>query len=278
MEYESFDGMTLPKIGFGTARVGGRIIPNPFRDAAWIKILRSALDLGYTHFDTAELYALGYSETLIGRALRESGILRRDVLLTTKVWLNHLNYAGVLHACEKSLRRLGTDYLDMYLIHLPNPLVPLEETFRALNRLVRAGRIRHVGVSNFKLDLLQRAQLLCDTPLITNQVPYSIHEREYARNGVLAHCQENGILLTAYTPLRHKQIQSSRVLRKIAEVHDRTPHQVALAWLTSQSRVITIPMSFDPQHQKENLIAGDVKLSNEELKQLDGLANPAAAG
>jgi 2,5-diketo-D-gluconate reductase B len=274
MKYESVDGMALPKIGFGTARVGGRIVPNLLRDAEWIKILRSALELGYTHFDTAELYALGYSERLIGRAIRESGAARADLLLTTKAWLNHLNYEGILRACEKSLRRLGTGYVDIYLIHLPNPLVPLEETFRALNRLVREGSVRRVGVSNFKLDLLQQAQQLCETSLITNQVPYSIHEREYARNGVLGYCQANDIVLTAYTPLRHTVTGSGRILRKIAETHDATPHQVALAWLTAQPRVITIPMSFDPQHQKDNLLAGNIELSPEELKQLGEPGKP----
>src|SRR5258706_6262922 len=185
MIYEPVHNLTLPKIGFGTARVGGRIIPNYRHDAYWVTTLLSALELGYTHFDTAELYALGYSERLIGRAMRDTGTKREDILITTKVWPIHLRYHSLLLACQNSMRRLNVDYIDVYLIHIPNPFIALKDSFQALNQLVREGKIKYIGVSNFNLKLLQEAQSLSETPIITNQIPYSIGNRFYEMNGVI---------------------------------------------------------------------------------------------
>ncbi len=268
MIYETFNDITLPKIGFGTARVGGRIIPNHRRDPYWMTILCSALELGFTHFDTAELYALGYSERLIGRAMRDTGTKREDILITTKVWPIHLRYHSLLLACQNSLRRLNVDYIDVYLIHIPNPLIALKDSFQALNQLVREGKIKHIGVSNFNLKLLQEAQSLSETPIVTNQIPYSMCNRLYEKNGVIKYCQENNMLITAYTPLGHNQIQPNNALQSIAKVHHATLYQIALAWLVAQPRVITIPMAFNPIHQKENLEAASIKLSETEMEQL----------
>ncbi|MEW5941853.1 MAG: aldo/keto reductase [Chloroflexota bacterium] len=272
MKTETVHNLTLPKIGFGTARLGGLILPFRWREAFYLSALRSAIELGYTHFDTAELYALGYAEELIGRALRESGMKRESVFIASKVFSNHLRYRSVLRACERSLRRLGMDTIDLYLIHWPNPTVPLAETFRALNQLVREGKIRHIGVSNFNVTQLKEAQSLSETPILTDQVPYSIRERAYVRNGLVEYCQKNNILVTAYTPIGHRRLPASPALRSIAEAHHVTPHQLALAWLVQQSRVVTIPMSFNPRHQKENLAAADIELSKSEMEQLDRLA------
>lgn len=269
MRYETIRNATLPKIGFGTGRLGGAMWANRWRDSHWLAAVRSALEAGYSHLDTAEMYALGYSEELIRRAIRETGTQRENLFITSKVWPNHLSYKNVLGACEGSLRRLGTDYLDLYLIHWPNPFLPLSETFRALNQLVREGKVRHIGVSNFNLKRLKEAQALSASPLLTNQVPYSIHTRTYVRNGVIEHCQQNDILVTAYTPVEHGRVRSDGVIRSIAEARHVTPHQVALAWLVAQPRVITIPMSFNPKHQKENLAAAEIELSQSEIEQLN---------
>ena len=268
MRYETIHNATLPKIGFGTGRLGGAMWANRWRDSHWLAAVRSALEAGYSHLDTAEMYALGYSEELIRRAIHETGTKRENLFLTSKFWPNHLSYKNVLHACEGSLRRLGTGYLDLYLIHWPNPFLPLSETFRALNQLVREGKVRNVGVSNFNLTRLKEAQSQCETPLLTNQVPYSITARAYVRNGVLEHCQQNDILVTAYSPVRFGGMRTPQSLKDIAEAHHVTPHQIALAWLIAQPRVITIPMSFNPQHQKENLDAVEIELSNAEMNLL----------
>jgi diketogulonate reductase-like aldo/keto reductase len=269
MRYENIHNLQIPKIGFGTWTIGGRDRADPSWDEKSLLAIRSALELGYTHFDTAENYAAGHSEELVGSAIQEMGVSREKLFITTKVEPNHLQYEDVLRCCENSLRRLGMEYLDLYLIHWPRVGMKLAETFRALNQLVREGKVRHLGVSNFNLNLLKQAGALSETPLLTNQVPYSVPDRSYVKNGVLGYCQQNDILLTAYTPVKHRFTQGNKTLKTIAQERGLTSHQIALAWLTSQPRVITIPMSFNPQHQAENLAAAELTLSTEEMAQLN---------
>lgn len=268
MKTDTTTTVTLPKIGFGTWNIGGGSSANPRLDTASMTALRSALEIGYTHFDTAESYASGHCEELVGRAIRETNTKRENIFLTTKVSPEHLSYDRVLNSCENSLRRLDMDYIDLYLIHWPGTGVKYEETFRALNKLVHDGKVRHLGVSNFDLKLLKHAQSLSETPIVTNQVRYSISDRAYAKYGVLEYCQQNDILLTAYSPVSQGRLKVDQTLRSIAEAHEATPYQIALAWLTSQPNVITIPMSLDPQHIQENFDAADIELSPSEIKQL----------
>lgn len=271
MKHETIRGMQIPKVGFGTWTIGGRDAPDPGLDSVSRAALRSALELGYTHFDTAEYYAGGRAEELLGEAIREMGARREDLFLTSKVSPEHLHEEAVLKACEHSLRRLGVDYIDLYLIHWANPRIKLEETFRALNQLVREGKVRHLGVSNFKLKLLKESVALSETPLLTNQVPYRLPEKDYAENGVVEYCQQNGLLVTAYSPVKFRNLNVNATLKAIAAAHGATSHQVALAWLIAQPRVITIPMSFNPAHQRENLEAMNLELSASEMEQLSNL-------
>ncbi len=271
MRYETLHQLEIPKIGFGTWKIGGDSSPRYDQDERSLRGLRSALELGYTHFDTAEKYAGGHTEELLAKAVRETGVPRERLFLASKVWPNHLRYEEVLSACEGSLRRLGTDYLDLYMIHWPNEAVPLRETFRALNQLVSEGKVRHLGVSNFGLRQLKQSHSLCETPLLANQVPFSLNDRAYLKNGVLAYCQENDILLTAYSPVEKGRLQSHPALLSIAEAHRATTYQIALAWLVSKKRVIAIPMSLDPKHQAENLAAAEISLIPAEIDQLNTL-------
>jgi len=268
MRYETVGDLQIPKIGFGTWTIGGRDSPDPSSDERSLAALRTALELGYTHFDTAEGYAAGHAEELLGRAIRDMGVGREALFITSKVSPDHLQYDDVLRCCENSLRRLGMEALDLYLIHWPRVGMKLEETFRALNRLVREGSVRRLGVSNFNLKLLQMSAAFSETPLLTDQVSYSIPDRTYEENGVLDYCQKTGILLTAYSPIKRRSIKSSPKLKEIALARRVTPEQIALAWLTSQPQVITIPMSFNPQHQAENLSAADLVLSAAEIALL----------
>ena len=273
MKYETIHNTTLPKIGFGTWNIGGGSYADPKLDTASMTALRAALEIGYTHFDTAEVYADGHSEELVGRAIRETNTKRENVFITTKVSEAHLAYDDVLKSCENSLRRLNMDYIDLYLIHWPGTGVKYEDTFRALNKLVRDGRVQHLGVSNFKLKLLKQAQELSETPLITNQVPYRLPDQSYVENGVIEYCQKNDILITAYSPVKFRSMNVNKALGKIAEAHSATPYQIALAWLVAQPRVTTIPMSFNPEHIKENFDAADIELSEKEMSQLSNAWN-----
>jgi diketogulonate reductase-like aldo/keto reductase len=267
MRYETIHNLQIPKIGFGTWRLGN----DPSADEHSRLALRSALELGYTHFDTAEAYAAGHAEELLGRVIQEMKVPRSGLFITSKVSPEHLKPADVPRSCENSLFRLGMDYLDLYLIHWPGRGINLEETFQALNRLVQAGKVRHLGVSNFNLKLLQKAAALSETPLLTDQVPYSVPDRTYVENGVLEYCRHNDILLTAYTPVNHRMTNVNKTLQSIARAHEVTPAQVSLAWLVAQPRVITIPMSANPQHQAENIQAADIVLDAAEMDLLDRL-------
>jgi diketogulonate reductase-like aldo/keto reductase len=272
MKYETIRNLAIPKIGFGTWSIGGGSYADPSVDSASLAALRSALEIGYTHFDTAEGYAAGHCEELVGRAIREAKAKREDVFITTKVSPERLRYEEVLRSCENSLHRLGIDYIDLYLIHWPGgPGTNYAETFRALNELVRAGKVKHPGVSNFKLRLLKQAQQLSETPILTDQVPYRLPHRTYVENGVVEFCQQNDILVTAYSPVKFRNLPVNKTIQAIADAHSATPYQIALAWLVAQPRVITIPMSFNPQHIRENFVSADIELTAEEFETLSEL-------
>lgn len=264
-----YNGDRIPVLGQGTWGLGGGMHADHSRDEQAREVIRTAIELGYTHIDTAEMYGGGHTEELVGQVIRD--FRRQDLFLTSKVWQVTLRYQDTLKSLEGSLKRLGTDYLDLYLIHRPNRDIPLEETFRALNELVRQGKVRHLGVSNFNLEQLKRAQALSDTPLATNQVLYNLHNREYVKNGVLEYCQANDMLLTAYSPIDRGHLVNDPALQEIAERVGATPAQVALNWLIRQDGVIALPMSTRKEHLIENLGALDIVLSDEDVRALDDI-------
>jgi diketogulonate reductase-like aldo/keto reductase len=267
MRYETIQNLSIPKVGFGTWTIGGESSPEYSRDEDCLAALRSALEMGYTHFDTAEFYAGGHAEELLGQAVRASGLARESLFITSKVSPSHLQYAEVLDSCQASLRRLGMDYLDLYMIHWPARFMKLPETFRALNRLVADGKVRRLGVSNFNLKQLEESVACSETGIMTNQVSYSIPDRTCAENGVLAYCQAHDILLTAYSPVKRRFIRGNKSVQATASELGITPQQFALAWLVNQARVITIPMSANPQHQADNLAAADIILPEAVLEK-----------
>ena len=268
MKFEHIPSLTLPKIGFGTWKIGGGSFPDPKTDSVSLAALHSAIETGYTHFDTAEMYANGHAEELLGKAVRSSQVKREALFITSKVTPSHLQYDEVLRSCENSLRRLQMDTIDLYLIHWPSTGMKLADTFRALNKLVRDGKVKHLGVSNFNLKLLKQSQELSETPIITNQVPYSLGDRSYVKNGMLEYCQKNDILLTAYSPIEEGNLKTNAKLESIAKAHNATAFQIALAWVISQPRIITIPMSANPAHIRENFEAAEIELSKNEIEQL----------
>ncbi len=271
MQYETIHDLSIPKIGFGTWSIGGQSNPDPSLDADSMAALHAAIECGYIHFDTAESYADGHSEELVGRALYESGLARESFFITTKVSPEHFGYANLLSSCEKSLQRLKMDYIDLYLLHWPRVAMNLEEIFRAMNKLVRDGKVRHVGVSNFKMETLKKSWKFSDAPILTDQIPYSVPDKRYIKNGTIEYCQQNDILVTAYSPVKFRRINADKNLNAIAKAHSATTHQIALAWLVNQPRVITIPMSFNPKHIKENFDAADIELTAAEMDQLNRL-------
>jgi len=262
-------GTEIPAIGLGLWDYGGGSTPDYSRDEHDGAAVHSAIEVGYRHFDTAEFYATGHSEELLGRALQRYD--RSDFFITTKVSPSNIGYDDLLAACDRSLKRLQTDYIDLYLIHWPSESIPIRESMRAMNKLVADGKIRNVGVSNFGLSLLQETVALCETPLATNQVHYNVLHREWEENGVVAYCQENGILITAYSPVKDGVLEDSTV-NEIAQKHNVTAAQVALQWLIQQPQVITIPKSSNKERQQENWDAAGIDLPAHDIQRLDKLA------
>lgn len=276
MNNSAANKLVLPPIGFGmfddvaldVKVTGNPVKPDPDRDAAQVEVVNSAIALGYRHFDTAEMYAGGHSEVILGRAIATHA--RGDFIVTSKVNGENLAYTDLLAACDRSLENLQMDYIDMYQIHWPNPDIPLQESFRALNQLVDEGKIKHIGVSNFDVPLLKQAIELSETGIASNQVYYTLLGRGPKQDGTLAFCQDHEILLTAYAPLRGG-ILSHSVVMEIASRINATPAQVAIQWLIRQPGVITIPHSDKKERQKENFEAANIELDDADVQLLDAL-------
>jgi diketogulonate reductase-like aldo/keto reductase len=265
-------GEEIPVLGLGTWRMGGSLHPDYSQDDQVVELLKTAIQLGYTHIDTAEVYADGHTEELVGRAI--SDFPRKSLFITTKIWHTNLGDSAIGESLDRSLKRLNSDYVDLCLIHYPDPATPLTETFDALNRLVALGKIRDIGVSNFDLQQMNKAQALSSSPIVTNQVPYNLYNHAYVKNGVLKYCQEHGILLTAYSPFDRGVVLNDPEVGKIAAMYGKTPAQIALAWLFNQPGVITIPMSGDPDHLRSNLASLDIQFSSQDMEILNNLEMP----
>ena len=270
MRYEAlYDGKKVPVLGLGTWRIGGGEWEDGSRDRECIDAMRKALGLGYTLIDTAEMYAGGHTEELVGKAIE--GFEREKLFITSKVWSSNLRYEDLLRAFEGSLRRMKMDYIDLYLIHWPNPDIPMKETFDAMNELSGEKRARYVGVSNFSVEQMREAAVLSSVPLVTNQVKYNVLYREPEYDGVLDYCRKKGMLLTAWKPLDRQGVLSNPVLQEIASKYGATAAQVSIAWLVRQRGVITIPMSMQERHLRENLEAVDLDIRDDGLKILENL-------
>ncbi|HEY0256417.1 MAG TPA: aldo/keto reductase [Candidatus Methylacidiphilales bacterium] len=257
-------GKTLvPEIGQGT----WNIETDP---SAAVRALIRGIDLGMTHIDTAEMYGDGASECVVGRAIKDR---RDDVFLVSKVLPSHGSYQGTLAACERSLRNLATDHLDVYLLHWPGS-IPLEETFRAFVHLEKAGKIKAFGVSNFDVpDLEEAAALAGPGRLVCNQVLYHLRERAIEAK-VLPWCRENKIAVVAYSPFGQHDFPEAnsaggKLLAEIGSAHGKTARQIALRFLVKSSDVLAIPKSGQVAHVEENAGALGFDLSEEEIQRID---------
>jgi diketogulonate reductase-like aldo/keto reductase len=232
--------------------------------------LRIGLDLGLALVDTAEMYGHGDAEELVGEAIRG----RRDgVFLVSKVLPSHARAKATVRACEGSLRRLGTDRLDLYLLHWRGS-TPLDETIEGFATLVDQGKIRHWGVSNFdREDLSELVGLPAGEAVATEQVLYNLGRRGIECD-VLPWCQSRGVPVMAYSPIEQGRLLDDPSLRAVAERHDATPAQVALAWVLRQEGVVTIPKAGTPEHVRQNYGALEVRLTDEDLSELDTAFSP----
>jgi len=263
-------GKQIPVVGMGTWEIGGGMMNNASRDEEAVEALILGLELGMTLVDTAEMYGAGHSEEVVSRAL-DGG--RERVFVASKVSPSHFAYDDVLRSAKRSLERLKIKEMDLYQLHWPNPRVPIEETMRAMEKLVRDGIIRHIGVSNFSVTQMKEAQAsLSREQIVSNQVEYSLLDRSIEPD-VLPYCQQEGVTVIAYSPLGKGRIPKGRggsfkVLDEIAAKYGKSRSQVALNWLLNHESVVVIPKAIDKEHVRENAEVVGWRLSPEDSKKL----------
>ena len=255
-------GEPVPTLGQGTWNMG----EDRRRRRAEITALNLGLDLGMRLIDTAEMYADGGAENIVGAAIAGR---RDEVFLVSKVLPEHATRRGTIAACERSLKRLDTDRIDLYLLHWREQEVELAEVLEAFTALVRAGNIRHWGVSNFDIDGMQELlRLPGGKAVAADQVMYNLNRRGIEHD-LLPWCRRRHIPVMAYSPLDEGRLLRSRDLERIAQQLGATPSQVALAWLIRQQNVVAIPKSASEAHVRENFAALDLRLGKEDLAALD---------
>jgi diketogulonate reductase-like aldo/keto reductase len=254
-------GEAVPALGQGTWYMG----ETARRRAEEVAALTLGIELGMTLIDTAEMYADGGAEDVVGAAIKG----RRDqVFLVSKVYPHNASRRGTIAACERSLKRLETDRLDLYLLHWRGD-VPLAETLAAFEALVAAGKIRHHGVSNFDTaDMEELARARGGAACQTDQVLYNLTRRGIEWR-LLKWCRQRKMPIMAYSPLEQGRLAGKPALARVAKRHGATPLQVALAWVLRQDGVIAIPKATDPAHVRANRAAADLALSAEDLGELD---------
>ena len=258
----------LSAIGQGTGLGGYSSRPASYDDL--VGVIRAGIDLGMTFIDTAPVYGDGASETVVGRAIAGR---RGEVVLATKVSPADATFDGVMASAEASLHRLGTDYIDLYQVHWSTPTVPIAETMGAMAELIRAGKVKYIGVSNFSLGELKAAEAaLAPDALAATQVEYNLFDRSI-EGAFLPYCQEAGISVIAYSPLHRGRVASGArqlaVLDRIAEAHGVTPAQVALRWLIGHDPVVAIPNTSRVERASVNAASANFGLSEAELDEID---------
>jgi diketogulonate reductase-like aldo/keto reductase len=238
-----------------------------------LKALQLGLDLGMNHIDTAEMYGNGKAEELIGQAIE--GRIREDIFLVSKVLPSNASYEGTIMACKNSLKRLKTDYLDLYLLHWASATYPIAETMKAMEKLVAENLVKFIGVSNFSLKELQEAEQALENERITcNQVLYHLGYRAIEKR-ILPYCTKEGIAVVGYSPFGHGDLPSpksfkGKVLENIANRHGKTPRQVVLNFLSLHSNVFTIPKTSQPERVRENSESvGDWNLTDKDIDEIN---------
>lgn len=270
----------ISTIGLGTWKIGGEERANTRNDRENILAIKTAIKLGITHIDTAEMYGNGHTEELVGEAIQE---FRRDkIFVTTKVKPENLRYNDVISAAKRSLKRLRTSYIDLYLIHAYNPDIPVEETMKAMDYLVKNKLVRFIGVSNFSVEQIEEAQRYTNYKIVANEIEYSLLYRESGTDKVpfrtvnteskiIPYCQQNDIIVIAYRPLAQGELTKAGIemLDELAKKYSKTPSQIALNWLICKPNIVAIPKATKTEHIRDNIGATGWKLRERDIHRLD---------
>ena len=261
---------SIPVVGLGTWGIGGEIRPDHSHDEDGIRALRLGLDLEMKLIDTAEMYAAGHSEEVVRQALEG----RPDrVFVASKVLPRNFGYDNVLAAADRSLKRLGLKQLDLYQLHWPNPNIPVSETMRAMEKLVKDGKTRYLGVSNFSVEQMKEAQeSLSHVKIVSNQVEFNLIDRSI-ESKILPYCQKEDLTVIAYSPLGQGKIPRGRgsdfkVLDEISGRLGKSRNQIALSWVLHHDSVVTIPKAADTSHVRENADVANWELTSEDHLRL----------
>ena len=243
-------GFKMPVFGIGTWMMGGDSNHNSNNnDEADIKAIKAAIDSGITHIDTAEVYADGHAEKLVAQAIKNYD--RKKLFIVSKVKRDNLKHDDVLTSCEDSLKRLETDYLDLYLLHAPNPNVHINKTMKAMDKLKKDGRIKKIGISNFNVKRSKEAQNATQNKIVANQLHLNLIFREPERDGLIEYCQKNDIMFIAWRPVQKGQLTEKgqyKILDELCDKYSKTPAQIAINWLISQNNMITLSKMRSPKH------------------------------
>lgn len=237
----------------------------------WKQSLRKGIALGMNHIDTAEAYGFGKAEQVVGEVAAE--YKRDDLFITSKLSPTHFTHNGMKKAAYKSLKRLNLDYFDLYLVHWPNPIISIKRYMKVMEELVKEGKTRYIGVSNYSVKQVITAQnALKKTELVNNQVSAHVKNQKHIHKS-LPYYQKEGITMTAYSPLAHRGLTNlegkmRENLETVAYNHDATIQQIAIAWLINMERVITIPKALQISHVETNAAAADITLTPEEMQLL----------
>jgi len=275
MEFKRLGKSTvkIPVLGLGTWGMGGLSSRNIKNDHEAVTALRLGLQLEMSFVDTEEMYGSGHTEEVVAQALEGQ---RDSAFLATKVSGEHLSYDGVLKSCDMSLKRLETKYVDLYQVHWPNSRIPISETMKAMERLVKDGKIRYVGVSNFSVQQTREAQeALSTVELVSNQVEYSLMQRSIEED-LLPFAEREKISIIAYCPLARGLIPGNsnheermRLMDQVASRYGKTRVQVALNWLVSKEPVVVIPKAANLAHVRENAGAQGWKMLQQDVDALN---------
>lgn len=259
MKFVTANGATIPALGFGTFRMPGKEV---------LEVVPEAIRLGFRHIDTAQIYG---NEAEVGEAIQKSGAARGDIFLTTKVWVDKFRHADFVKSVEESLKKLRTDHVDLLLLHWPNDAVPLAEQIGALNAVRQAGKVRHIGVSNYNTALMAEAVELSAAPIVTNQVEYHPY---LDQTKVLETARRLGMSVTAYYAMADGKVLSDPALNDIGAGHGKSAAQVVLRWLVQQDGVVALSKTSTLKRLPENFAIFDFALSAEEMAAFHALSAP----
>lgn len=253
------NGADIPALGFGTFRMPGEDV---------LRIVPKALEIGFRHIDTAQIYG---NEAEVGSAIAGSSLPRHDIFLTTKVWVDKFRHDDFIASVEESLKKLKTDYVDLLLLHWPKMEVPLAEQIGALNEVRKAGKVRHIGVSNYSTRLMADAVALSDAPIVTNQIevhPYIDQSK------VISAAKETGMSITSYYAMADGKVFEDDVLKELGAKYGKSVAQIVLRWVIQQDGLIALSKTVGEKRVVENFDIFDFEISTADMQAISALARP----